>query len=226
MTLSSPKTFDLVIFDCDGVLIDSQAIQNRVDAAELSRLGFEATADDLAHRFLGMTTKDVQAYVERALGRPLPEDFEAARDRLVEAAYRTELRAMAGIADLLAEFELPFCVASNARLAPLQQVLNLTGLLSFFEPHVFGVDLVARPKPAPDLFLHAAAQMGVDPSRCLVIEDSETGVRAAKAAGMPVLGFHGGGHCYPGYEARLTEAGAFATFKRMTELPTFLRLSA
>jgi HAD superfamily hydrolase (TIGR01509 family) len=145
---------------------------------------------------------------------------------LVDEAYRAELRAMAGVADLLAEIGLPFCVASNARLAPLRRVLDMTGLLPFFEPHVFGVDLVARPKPAPDLFLHAAARMGAEPVRCLVIEDSETGVRAARAAGMRVLGFHGGGHCYAGYEARLIAAGAFATFDRMADLPGFLRASA
>lgn len=222
--MSGRKKPDLVIFDCDGVLIDSQVIQCRIDAAELTRLGFPVTAGELAQQFIGTATKDIQAHVEAALGRSFPDDFEETRDRLVDAAYRTELRAVAGVAEVLNEIGLPICVASNAQLARLREVLELTGLLPFFEPHVFGADLVSRPKPAPDLFLHAAACLGASPSRCLVIEDSETGIRAAKAAGMRVLGFHGGGHCYPGYEKRLTAAGAAAVFSSMGELLPLLNI--
>ncbi len=106
----------------------------------------------------------------------------------------------------------------------LRYVLDLTGLLPLFDGRLFGADLVPRPKPAPDLFLLAARTMDVAPHRCLVIEDSETGVRAGVAAGMSVFGFHGGGHCYPGYEARLMDAGAMRVFSDMRELPALLRL--
>ncbi len=113
--VSTPRRPDLVIFDCDGVLVDSQVVQCRVDAAELTRLGFPVTAEELSRRFTGTATKDVQAYVEAALGRPLPEDFEAVRDGLVDAAYLTELQAVAGVAEVLEEIGLAVCVASNAQ---------------------------------------------------------------------------------------------------------------
>ena len=219
------KTPALVIFDCDGVLIDSQVIQCRIDAVELTRLGFTVTAEELARQFIGTATKDVQAHVETKLGRPLPSDFEVTRDRLVDAAYKTELRAVAGVAELLGRIGLPVCVASNAQLDRLREVLALTGLLNYFEPNVFGADLVARPKPAPDLFLHAAACLNVSPPHCVVIEDSETGIRAAKAAGMQVLGFYGAGHCFPGYEQVLIAAGASAVFRSMGELLALLDIA-
>lgn len=223
--MSGHKEPALVIFDCDGVLIDSQVIQCRIDAAELTRLGFPVTAEELARRFIGTATKDMQFQIETTLGRSLPNDFETTRDCLVDAAYRTELKAVKGVVEVLGRINLPLCVASNAQLARLKEVLALTGLLSFFEPHVFGADLVARPKPAPDLFLYAAACFDVSPSRCVVIEDSETGIQAAKAAGMRVLGFYGAGHCYPGYEHRLTEAGASAVFSSMEELLPILGIA-
>ncbi|WP_158932683.1 HAD family phosphatase [Acidisphaera sp. S103] len=223
--MSSQRLPGLVIFDCDGVLIDSQVIQCRIDAAELTRLGFQVSAEELAQQFIGTATKDIQAHVEAALGRPLPDDFEATRDRLVDAAYQTELQAVAGVADVLSRIGLPVCVASNAQLARLREILEVTGLLSFFGPNVFGADLVPRPKPAPDLFLHAAARLGASASRCVVIEDSEAGIQAAKAAGMRVLGFYGGGHCYPGYERRLTAAGASAVFRSMGELLPLLGIA-
>ena len=172
-------TPELIIFDCDGVLIDSQVLQCQVDAAELTRLGYPVTADELGRRFTGVATKDVQAHVEHILGRALPADFEEVRDRLVDAAYRSELQAIAGIWEVVAEIGLPACVASNAQTARLRDVLDLTMLLPLFAHNTFGADLVAQPKPAPDLFLLAAERMRVEPSRCIVIEDSATGVQAA-----------------------------------------------
>ncbi|KTR03196.1 hypothetical protein NS365_19355 [Aureimonas ureilytica] len=215
---------ELVIFDCDGVLIDSEAIQCRIDAQELTKLGFPASPHDFARAFVGRTTRDMIEHVERSLGRALPDRFEADRDHLLEQAYRTELRAIEGVVEVLEVVGIPTCVASNAAMGHLRYVLESTRLLPHFEGRLFGVDLVPRPKPAPDLFLLAARTMNVAPARCLVIEDSETGVRAAVAAGMPVFGFHGGGHCYPGYEARLMDAGAMRVFSDMRELPALLRL--
>jgi HAD superfamily hydrolase (TIGR01509 family) len=209
----------LLIFDCDGVLIDSQAIQCQVDATELTHYGYPISPEALGRRFFGVATKQMQAEIERELGRALPADFEARRDDLVEAAYRQNLKEISGIRECLAKIDLPVCVASNAETNRIRQVLGLTGLLSLFEPHLFGVDLVPRPKPFPDLFLLAAERMGVPPSGCLVIEDSVTGIQAATKAGMSVMGFHGGSHCFPGYERHLLEAGAIAVFDDMRELP-------
>lgn len=214
---------DLIIFDCDGVLIDSQVIQARVDAAALTFHGYAITAEELGERFVGVATAQMQVEVERALGRALPVDFQTTRDRLVDVAYRRELRAIAGVEAAIEALGLPSCVASNAQTARLRDVLALTGLLPLFEPHVFGADLVARPKPAPDLFLFAAKRMGTEPCRCLVVEDSTTGVRAAVAAGMRVLGFHGGGHCRPGHDLALIEVGAAATFGDMNTLADLVR---
>jgi beta-phosphoglucomutase-like phosphatase (HAD superfamily) len=137
----------LLIFDCDGVLIDSQNIQCEVDAAELTRLGYPITDEELARQFCGVATKDVRTLVERTLGRALPADFESNRDSLVDAVYQRELKAVPGIRETMAEVDLPACVASNAQTNRLRRVLALTGLLSLFEPHVFGADIVARPKP-------------------------------------------------------------------------------
>jgi HAD superfamily hydrolase (TIGR01509 family) len=215
LPLSRP---DLLIFDCDGVLIDSQHIQCRIDAAEFSRLGYSVTADELLRQFTGFTTKDMQAHVERVLGRSLSPDFGDQRVRLIDAAYQAELKIIPGVREMLAEIGLPSCVASNGRTFRVKRALALIDLLSLFEPHVFGADLVMQPKPAPELFLFAAARMGVPAARCLVIEDSVVGVRAAVAAGMPVLGFYGGGHCYEGYEADLSAAGAAAVFRDMRYL--------
>jgi HAD superfamily hydrolase (TIGR01509 family) len=209
----------LLIFDCDGVLIDSQAIQCHVDAAELTRYGYPISPEALGRRFFGVATKQMQAEIERELGRTLPANFEARRNDLVEAAYRQKLKEISGVRESLEKIDLPVCVASNAATNRIQQVLGLTGLLSLFEPHLFGADLVPRPKPFPDLFLLAAERMGVPPFRRLVIEDSVTGIQAAIRAGMSVLGFHGGSHCFPGYERHLLEAGATAVFGDMRELP-------
>jgi HAD superfamily hydrolase (TIGR01509 family) len=194
----------LLIFDCDGVLINSQVIQCR--------------------KFIGVATKDMEAYVERAIGQTLPANFEEERDRLVDAAYRLELQAMAGVREAILKIGIPSCVASNAQTKRVCEVLELTGLLPIFAPNVFGADLVARPKPAPDLFLFAANSMEVEPAECLVIEDSAAGVRAAVSAGMPVVGYHGGSHCFDGYEGDLRVAGALMSFREMSELQGYISM--
>jgi HAD superfamily hydrolase (TIGR01509 family) len=183
---------DLAIFDCDGVLIDSELIQRRIDAELFTRFGYPVTAAELVREFAGRTTADVRQQIETIIGKSLPADFGAQRMCLVDQAYRTEIKITAGVRETLAALRIPFCVASNARTFRLRHFLEMTGLLSLFEPNVFGADLVDRPKPAPDLFLFAAERMGVAPSRCLVIEDSAPGVTAAIAAGMRAIGFYGG----------------------------------
>lgn len=201
-------TPDLVIFDCDGVLIDSEMIYGRVDAEELTAAGYPIAAHEVVRRFTGHSSADMLRLIEEETGRPFPSGFAAMLRQKVEAAMVDELSAVVGIDRLLDRLSIPRCVASNTPLTRLRWCLAHTRLLPHFEPHIFSASQVERPKPAPDLFLHAAARLGAPPERCLVIEDSTTGVRAAVAAGMPVLGFLAGSHCWPGLDEQLLAAGA------------------
>jgi HAD superfamily hydrolase (TIGR01509 family) len=213
---------DLVIFDCDGVLIDSEVIGARVEAAELGRIGIELTADEVMARFLGGTAKAMYDTLESEYGRPMPPGFEAAVQARIDAAFEQGLQVIPGIREALDRLAITRCVASSSTLARLHHSLGLTELLGRFAPHIFSAEQVARGKPAPDLFLYAAAQMGCAPEGCLVIEDSVNGVRGGVAAGMRVWGFVGGGHCPPGHAARLRDAGAESVFEHMPDLPSML----
>jgi HAD superfamily hydrolase (TIGR01509 family) len=139
------------------------------------------------------------------------------------AAYPGKLRPMDGILELLTTLKLKRCVASNSPIARVQQALTMTGLMPYLEPHLYSAAMVARGKPAPDLFLHAAKQHDVRPDRCLVIEDSLSGVVAALAAGMPIIGFVGGSHCRPGHAEAMRDAGCVEVFARMEDVVNFLR---
>jgi HAD superfamily hydrolase (TIGR01509 family) len=209
----------LVIFDCDGVLIDSEPLACAAEAEELTRIGFAITAAEVARRFVGLPDTAVHALVERELGRALPPDHGARCEARVMAQFRAGLKALPGAAETIAGLPFRRCVASSSRPARLALGLIETGLYELFYPHVFSSVLVARGKPAPDLFLHAAASLGVPPDGCLVLEDSLPGVAAAGAAGMRVLGFTGGGHCGPGHGERLLDAGAAALVERFADLP-------
>ena len=224
MTLAPTAT--LVIFDCDGVLVDSEVVAARVLARELSAIGFPLTADDCLARYTGMSMGSVLSRVEEEWGRVPPADFmERVRAADVEA-FRAELRPVAGARKVVQELAQPKCVASSGRLAKMRLTLSLTGLLPFLEPYLFSAEMVARGKPAPDLLLYAADRMNFAPARCVVVEDSREGVRAAVAAGMRVLGFASGSHCTPGHDALLGAAGASFVFTRMAELPRLLESAA
>jgi len=215
-----------IIFDCDGVLIDSERIACRVDAAELAALGIPVTADILASRFIGMMGRDTYPLLEAKYGVRLPADYVDRIDALVRAACAAEgaALAMAGIHALLDGLAgRRLAVASSSSPDGLRRNLGQAGLWQRFAPHVYSAVEVARGKPAPDLFLHAAARLGAAPADCLVIEDSVAGVRAAKEASMPVFGFCGGGHCRPGHAQRLLAEGAAAVFDHMDELAAALR---
>jgi HAD superfamily hydrolase (TIGR01509 family) len=217
---------DLVIFDCDGVLIDSEIIVCRIHADALSEAGYPITADDVLRRFTGMSDASMYGAIEREWGRSLPAGHDARVRERVAAAYRSDLAAIPGVADAIdrvARAGLRRCVASSSTPDKIRFGLELVGLYGRFDPrHVFSATMVARGKPAPDLFLFAAEWMGAMPARCVVIEDSVAGVQAARAAGMRVLGFHGGGHCGPGHAGRLLAAGAAAAFADMAEVPGLL----
>jgi HAD superfamily hydrolase (TIGR01509 family) len=217
--MSAPE---LVIFDCDGVLIDSELIGARVEAVELGRVGMPLAEAEILTRFLGMSAEAMYRALEAEHGRALPAGFAATVQAAIDAAFERELQVIPGIHETLDRLPLASCVASSSTLARLRHSLGLTGLYARFAPHVSSAEQVARGKPAPDLFLHAAAAMGCAPARSLVIEDSVSGVRGALAAGMRAWGFIGGGHCADGHAARLRAAGAEQVFDHMPDLPALL----
>jgi HAD superfamily hydrolase (TIGR01509 family) len=188
-------SFDLVIFDCDGVLIDSEIISARMLVAELEKFGVLIDLEYVAQHFLGRSYPTVMNQIRAEFGLDLPPEFENQyRERLM-AAFETDLRIMPHVKDVLAQLDLPYCVATSSSPRRAETSLRLVGLDALTGPTLFTSTMVARGKPAPDLFLHAMAAMGcVDPTRCLVIEDSLNGIRAARAARMPVWRFTGGSH--------------------------------
>ena len=223
MTGAVPR---LVIFDCDGVLVDSEPIAAAVMAAAVSELGLPMTAADCLCRFTGIAMATVIAAIEADLGRPVPADFAArVRERDFEA-FRRSLKPIAGVAAAVSALPVPKCVASSGAPEKIRFTLGLTHLLPLFEPHLFSAQMVRHGKPAPDLFLFAARTMGVAADACVVVEDSQAGIRAARAAGMRALGFIGGGHCGPDHARLLHAAGAHVVFRQMTELSDLLTAHA
>lgn len=216
--------FDLVIFDCDGVLLESEILSCSTDAIELTRAGFPYTTEQICEQFLGKTLKSMLATIEADHARPMPDGFADHLKRCNKERFEAELVAVDGIEQVLDGLAVPFCVASSSDVARLDHSLELVGLHGRFAPHIFSADHVKHSKPAPDLFLHAATSMGFMPDRCLVIEDSPAGVAAGLAAGMTVLGFHGGAHCPPGHGNRLKQAGAHGNFDRMSDLPALIEV--
>ena len=181
----------LVIFDCDGVLVDSEPLANHVLADAMAQLGLEAPLDVVHERFVGRSMVDVVAGIEADLGRPLPDDWLDALQRRTFAVFERDLQPVRGVAAALDRIDAATCVASSGAPDKIRFTLGLTGLLERFDDRLFSATQVPRGKPFPDLFLHAAEQMGHSPDACVVIEDSLPGVKAAQAAGMTVLGFAG-----------------------------------
>jgi HAD superfamily hydrolase (TIGR01509 family) len=212
----------LVIFDCDGVLVDSEVISCRAHAETLNRHGYPITADQVLQRFLGVSDREARQAIETEIGRKLPEDFEAEVKAATLKFYAGDLRAIPHAGDAIAAIALPKCVASSGTPEKIHHGLTCAGLFDILAPHIFSAGQVKRGKPAPDLFLFAAEQMKVAPSQCIVIEDSVPGVTGARAAGMTVLGFHGGSHCGPGHAEMLRIAGAAMTFDDMRQLPDLI----
>ena len=213
---------DLIIFDCDGVLVDSEVISCRVHAEVLTRNGYPISTEQVYDRFLGRSARQATQDVEAELGRPLPADFDT---QLRETIYRTFRESLAPIPHIHAALERitqPVCVASSGSHERMRVSLGCAGLYERFAPHIFSSSEVRNGKPAPDLFLHASARMGIMPARCVVIEDSLSGVRGAVAAGMTAFGFCGGSHCRPDQALTLRQAGAAITFDDMRQLPELI----
>jgi HAD superfamily hydrolase (TIGR01509 family) len=211
--------FDLIIFDCDGVLVDSELISCRAHATTLARHGYAITEDQVLERFLGVSDREARLMIEAELGHNLPDDFDQEVKRATLKFDAGDLRAIAHVGEAIAALDLPKCVASSGTPEKIKHGLDCAGLHDVFAPHIFSATQVSRGKPAPDLFLFTAQTMRAPPARCLVIEDSVPGVTGALAAGMTVLGFHGGSHCRPGHAEKLRAAGAFLTFDDMRQLP-------
>ena len=200
-----------IIFDCDGVLVDSEVIAIAVEREHLSGWGLVYDTETYLSRFVGLHNRDYHAALRQdAKDRriDLPSDFPAIIQSAIWTRFETELTAIEGARDLAEAFNGPVAVASSSEQDKLHRKLEITGLAPLFGAHVYSSDRVEHGKPAPDLFLYAAGKLGVEPASCLVIEDSENGVRAGLAAGMRVCGFTGGGHADAGLADRLKAAGA------------------
>jgi HAD superfamily hydrolase (TIGR01509 family) len=192
--VTATRRFDLVIFDCDGVLVDSERLSIRLDAVLLERLGWPMSESEIVERFVGRTDAAIRTEIEAHLGRDVGPELEAFSVEYVRV-FATELRPVDGVAaavDAIQAAGYATCVASSGDEEKIRRNLATTGLLDRFDGRIFSADDVTHGKPAPDLFLHAAATMGVAPARCAVVEDSRHGVAAARAAGMSVFGYAGG----------------------------------
>jgi HAD superfamily hydrolase (TIGR01509 family) len=210
--------FELVIFDCDGVLVDSEPIINQAHACVLTACGYSITEPELVERFCGMSDPEMLAIIERDWARALPASYGERVGAMIENGFCQSLRAITGVAAVLDWLELPVCVASSSAPEQIRRKLELTGLLTHFGENLFSATMVTRGKPAPDLFLYAAQRLATAPDRCLVIEDSPAGIDAAVAAGMTAIGFCGASHCGLGHGARLREHGAALVIDGMCQL--------
>ncbi|MCE2658334.1 MAG: HAD family hydrolase [Rubrivivax sp.] len=204
---------ELVIFDCDGVLVDSERLSHEVLQAMLAEHGLSLTLAQTFERFMGSSSERCRDRVADLLGPAMPDDFMRRFGVRSVEAFAGSLLPVPGVAAVLDALASPFCVASNGPHEKMRFTLGHTGLLPRFEGRLFSADDVSRPKPAPDLFLHAAQTLGAAPQGCVVVEDSPTGVAAARAAGMTVFGY-----AAMGQGATLRAAGAAAVFDRMSEL--------
>jgi HAD superfamily hydrolase (TIGR01509 family) len=209
--------FELVIFDCDGVLVDSERIAVRVEAEYLAELGWPLTQAEIIERFMGRTTEYMDEAIEARLAGRLPGDWKDQFHRRYREAFAADLSPVDGILEALDQITIPTCVASSGSHDKLRFTLGHTGLYERFEGRIFSGYEVTNGKPAPDLFLHAAARMGAEPARCAVVEDTRYGVEAARAAGMRAFGY-AGGVTPPDH----LEGHATVVFEDMRELPGLL----
>ena len=222
-----PDALRPILFDCDGVLVDSEGLALECELACLAEIGLSFDADDFKQRFLGTSSADFFAGLDdehrRAFGAPLPESFEPTLRARYRETFDARLERIAGVEEVLHGLHgRPKAVASSSSVAGLHRKLEQTGLADFFDGHVYSAEMVPRAKPAPDLFLHAASELGAAAAECIVIEDSVNGVLAAVAAGMQVIGFTGGSHCGPEHGDRLLANGAIAIVAHMSALPAHI----
>ena len=213
--------FDLVIFDCDGVLIDSEPIANVVFSRQLGTVGIRMSPDEVMRTFVGKSRDTCIAMAGEMHGSPMPADFGERWDEAFHEALVREVKPVEGVPELLRTLRIPYCVASNGEPMHMERGLTAAGLMPLVGGRLFSAAAVEHPKPAPDVYLHAAHTMGVSPGACAVVEDTPTGTRAGLAAGMRVFGYVG----HPlNQRAELERLGA-VTFTRMSQLPGLLGLA-
>ena len=211
----------LFLFDCDGVLVDSEIIASKVDAELLTGAGYPISAEDVTQRFAGLTFRMIIDIIEGETGRKLPEDIMARQKETLDRRLANELKPIAGVEDLLEGLDPERAVCSNSSSERLGITLGRARLFDLFAPHIYSAVEVGdrQPKPSPNVYSFAARQFGRPPRECIVIEDSVFGVTAASAAGMRVVGFTGGAHSWLGHADLLTEAGAETVINRFADLP-------
>ncbi len=214
--MGSRIKFDLVIFDCDGVLVDSERITNTVFAEMLNELGLSVTLEDMFREFVGRSMSQCLEMIEARLGHSPPPGFLDDYNDRITVALERDLNAVEGIEAVLDAIDVPVCVASSGDHNKMRTTLGITGLLDRFSGRLYSVTEVANGKPAPDVFLYAAKKMGANPADCAVIEDSAPGVRAGVAAGMTVFGY-----AALTTPASLEKEGAIV-FNQMAKLPSLL----
>jgi HAD superfamily hydrolase (TIGR01549 family) len=211
-----------LIFDFDGVIADSEAIANTVLAEIVTELGHATTLDQSLDRYAGRRWDECMAEIEAAIGKPLPSDFSSELKRATLERFRTDLKEVSGAASFIKRFShIPRCIASSSSIDRLQLCLSVLRMETEFGAHVFSADMVARGKPHPDIFLFAAGRLGVSPDRCLVIEDSAGGIKAAVAAGMTAVGLCAASHIREGHDIKLRDAGAVHLARSWGEVEGF-----
>lgn len=215
---------ELVIFDCDGVLVDSEPISLAVLVEALAAAGVAMSEEEAHARFLGRSLKSMSEILHDDYGLAIDAAFLESMRKVLYERFRAELQPIDGIAETVDGLGIAHCVASSSQPERIRLSLSVTGLIDRFEPNIFSATMVSRGKPAPDLFLHASASMGVDPARCVVVEDSPAGIEAAKSAGMRVVAFTGGSHARtPRHRETLLDLKPDALFDDMRELLQFVR---
>ncbi|QTK79366.1 Phosphatase YieH [Agrobacterium tumefaciens] len=220
--------FDLIIFDCDGVLVDSEIIAAQVESRLLTEAGYPISVEEMGERFAGMTWKNILLQVESEASIPLSASLLDKSEKLLDMRLERDVKIIEGVKFALSRLTTPRCICSNSSSHRLDMMLTKVGLKPYFAPHIYSAkDLGAdRVKPKPDIFLYGAAQFGVSPDRVVVVEDSVHGIHGARAAGMRVIGFTGASHTYPSHADRLTDAGAETVISRMQDLPAVIAAMA
>lgn len=221
---------DAIIFDCDGVLVDSEVIFLNDEIKFLHEIGLSYSFDEYVERYMGLNTRDWLVelegdYADAGLGE-FPHGLHKEKRKRKWARILDELQPIPGARELAESFDGPICTASSSQSDRLKIKLDLTGMMKTFAPHIYSADLVKRGKPAPDLFLLAAEKLGVSPEQCLVIEDSEHGIKAGLAAGMHVVGFTGGSHATEALSQRLKDAGAHYLFESHAKISSWLGINS
>ncbi|MBB3935039.1 HAD family hydrolase [Aureimonas phyllosphaerae] len=218
----------LVLFDCDGVLVDSEIISAKVDSKMLKEVGYEISPSEIAERFAGLTQDRIAELLQEEAGIRLPEDYNDRQRQALDERLAAEVEAIAGVHEMLDRIDLPRAICSNSSGERLKMMLERVKLWDRFRPYVFPAREVGtkKTKPAPDVYLYGCREFDAKPAETIVLEDSVHGVAAAAAAGCRVVGFVGASHTYPGHADSLTDAGAETVIRRLSEFPAVVEAFA